>query len=145
MHYEDWSAARIAAALARLEDTGLSQPNMARLAGVSQSTVNRWSRGKVQPGYAAVRKLAVAVWRKHPALAKELVEASGYAWAEPADAPEPDVLADEFGAENAARLRRVFGKRGETGAAVLAAIEDELRRPGGDAAQGGSERSSAAG
>ena len=83
MHYEDWSAARIAAALARLEDAGYSQPGMARLADVSQSTVNRWSRGKVQPGYAAVRKLAVAVWRKHPGIARELVEASGYAWAEP--------------------------------------------------------------
>ena len=145
MHYEDWSAARIAAALAGLEDAGYSQPNMARLASVSQSTVNRWRRGKVQPGYAAVRKLAVAVWRKHPALARELVEASGYAWAEPTDAPETDVLADEFGEENAARLRRVFEKRGETGAAVLRAIENELRSPGGGAAQGGSERSRAAG
>lgn len=89
----EWSAARIAAALARLENAGQSQPKMARLAGVSQSTVNRWSRGKVQPGYGAVRKLAVAVWRKYPDLARELVEAAGYAWAEPAEVPEPTISA----------------------------------------------------
>lgn len=89
MRNEEWSASRIAAALARLEDTGLSQPEMARQAGVSQSTVNRWSRGKVRPGYDAVRRLAVAVWRKQPELARELVEASGYPWAEPDAAPDP--------------------------------------------------------
>jgi transcriptional regulator with XRE-family HTH domain len=90
MRNEEWSAARIRAALAKLEDAGHSQPEMARTAGVSQSTVNRWSRGKVQPGYSAVRKLAVSVWRRYPEVARELVEASGYAWAEPTDAPEPE-------------------------------------------------------
>jgi transcriptional regulator with XRE-family HTH domain len=89
MQNEEWSAARIGAALAKLEDAGHSQPKMAEMAGISQSTVNRWIRGKVQPGYSAVRKLAVAVWRRHPDVARELVEASGYAWAEPQDVPEP--------------------------------------------------------
>ena len=144
MHSEQWSAARTAAALAKLEDTGRSQPAMARTAGVSQSTVNRWARGKVQPGYAAVRRLAVAVWRKHPDLARELVEASGYAWAEPTDAPEIDVLADYFGEEKAARLRRVLEKRGEAGAIVLAELEREFRSPAGDAAQDESEQPRAA-
>lgn len=152
MHDETWNASRLAAALARLEDTGRTQPAIARTAGVSQSTVNRWSRGKVQPGYAPVRRLALAIFRKYPDLARELVEASGYAWAEPSDAPEPDVLADEFGEDTAARLRRVLGKRGEAGADVLRAIEDELRSPreagtqgGSGEPQGGSERSRAAG
>ena len=95
MRNEDWSATRIAAALAKLEDAGHSQPAMARLAGVSQSTVNRWSRGKVQPGYTAVRKLAVALWRKQPELARELVEASGYPWAEPTEAPQPPPIPPE--------------------------------------------------
>jgi len=95
MRNEDWSATRIAAALAKLEDAGRSQPEMARLAGISQSTVNRWSRGKVQPGYGAVRKLAVAVWPRYPDLARELVEASGYAWAEPSAAPEPPPIPPE--------------------------------------------------
>lgn len=92
MHNDGWSASRVAAALARLEDAGYPQPQMARLAGVSQSTVNRWSHGKVQPGYGTVWRLAAAVWRRHPELARELVEASGYAWAEPQDAPEPESL-----------------------------------------------------
>ena len=73
---------------------------------VSQSTVNRWSRGKVQPGYSAVRKLAVAVWRAHPDLARELVEASGNAWAEPAAEAPPPELDDD--AETLEALRRAY-------------------------------------
>lgn len=90
MRNKEWSASRVAAALASLEDAGYAQPKMARLAGVSQSTVNRWSRGKVQPGYGTVWRLSVAVWRRHPDLARELMEASGYAWAEPDELPEPE-------------------------------------------------------
>lgn len=142
MRNEDWSATRIAAALAKLEDTGLSQPRMARLAGVSQSTVNRWSRGRVQPGYAAVRKLAVAMWPRHPDLARELVEASGYAWAEPSEAPPPDVLADELGQDTADRVRRELARRGEAGAVVLAEFERVLRQPA--SGPSASERSRAA-
>jgi len=100
MRNEEWSASRIAAALARLEDTGESQPKMARLAGVSQSTVNRWSRGKVRPGYDAIRRLAAAVWREHPDLARELVEASGYAWADPdASSIPPPLISPEVEAD----------------------------------------------
>ena len=62
---------------------------MARMAGVNRSQVNRWSRGENRPGYDPVRKLALAVWRSRPDLARELVEASGYAWAEPGEVPEP--------------------------------------------------------
>lgn len=98
MRSEEWSASRIAAALGKLEDTGQTQPKMARLAGVSQSTVNRWSRGRVRPGYDAVRRLAAAVWRQHPDLARELVEASGYAWAEPDPATLP-LIAPEVEAD----------------------------------------------
>jgi transcriptional regulator with XRE-family HTH domain len=144
MHTEEWSAARVAAALARLEDAGYAQPKMARLAGVSQSTVNRWRRGKVQPGYATVRRLAAATWRRHPELARELVEASGYAWAEPADEPEPpDVLAGVWGPDVADSVRREVRKRAPQDAEkILEAIEDDLRRP---SSAGESERGRAAG
>ena len=122
MRNEDWSATRIAAALAKLEDAGRSQPEMARLAGISQSTVNRWSRGKVQPGYGAVRKLAVAVWPRHPGLARELVEASGYAWAEPAEPPPQPTVPE--------RLRREImsepGLTDDEREAVLRAVERQL-------------------
>ena len=57
----------------------------------------------------------------------------------------PDVLADEFGEDKAARLRRVLGGRGETGAAVLRAIEDEFRSPPPGGAPGESGQARAAG
>lgn len=144
MHSQEWSAARVAAALARLEDAGYGQPEMARLAGVSQSTVNRWSHGKVQPGYGTATRLAAAVWRQHPDLARELVEASGYAWAEPAVEPEPpDVLAEVWGQETADSVRSEVRKRAPKEAeAILRAIEDDLRR---SASAGASRESRAAG
>jgi transcriptional regulator with XRE-family HTH domain len=96
---QQWSAARIAAAIAKLEDAGYSQPKLARLAGISQSTVNRWSRGKVQPGYDTVWRLAAALFRGHPDLARQLVEASGYAWAEPDPSPAPPLIDPEVEAD----------------------------------------------
>jgi transcriptional regulator with XRE-family HTH domain len=106
---------------------------MARLAGVNRSQVNRWSRGENRPGYDPVRSLAAAVWRKHPDLARELVEASGYAWAEPKDPPPPDVLTEELGQDTADRVRRELAKRGEAGRAVLAEFERVLSSPGEEA------------
>jgi transcriptional regulator with XRE-family HTH domain len=116
------------------QEARMKQRELADRMGVHVTTVGYWERGKFFPEqhWAALNKL----------LHISLVPPGA---AESAASLEPDVLADEFGEENAARLRRVFGKRGETGAQVLQAIEDELRRPGGDAAQGGSGRSSAAG
>lgn len=144
MHNE-WSAARVAAALARLEDAGYSQPEMARLAGVSQSTVNRWSRGKVQPGYGTATRLASAVWRRQPQLARELVEASGYAWAEPTGEPEPvDVLAEVWGKEIADSVRSEVRKRAPQEAEeILRAIEADLSRP--SSAASSAPRNAAAG
>lgn len=144
MHYPEWSASRVAAALAELADSGMPQSRLARLAGVNRSQINRWSRGENRPGYDPVRRLAAGIWRTHPRLAKELVVASGYAWAEPVDAPEPDPLADYFGEEKAARLRRVLSKRGEAGAIVLAELEREFSRPSGEPAQDESGPSRAA-
>lgn len=64
------------------------------MAGVNRSQVNRWSRGENRPSHDAVRRLAAAVWREHPRLARELVEASGYPWTEPAAVPKPSIPAD---------------------------------------------------
>src|ERR1700761_7362903 len=94
MHTEEWSGARVAAALAALGDAGIQQARMARMAGVNRSQVNRWSRGENRPGYTPVRKLALAVWHKHPGIARELVEASGYPWTEPEELPEPVIPPD---------------------------------------------------
>jgi transcriptional regulator with XRE-family HTH domain len=92
---QQWSAGRLAAAIAKLEDAGNPQPKMARMAGVSQSTLNRWARGQVRPGPDVVRRLADALWRRYPDLARELVEASGYPWIEPEPAPEPEPIPDD--------------------------------------------------
>jgi transcriptional regulator with XRE-family HTH domain len=122
MRNEDWSAARIAAALAKLEGAGLSQPEMARMAGVSQSTVNRWSRGRVQPGYGAVRRLAVAAYRTRPDLARELVEASGYAWAEPQELPPEPVVPERLRREIMSEPKLTDEER----QAVLRAVERQI-------------------
>jgi transcriptional regulator with XRE-family HTH domain len=71
---------------------------MSRRSGVTRSTIYRWMAGEVQPDYGKAYSLAYAVHPRYPGLARDLVEASGYAWAEPTEAPEPprippDVLA----------------------------------------------------
>lgn len=107
MHTEEWSGSRVAAVLALLKDAGYSQSRMAKLAGVGdRSTVNRWSRGENRPGPDAVRRLAVAVWPRHPELARKLVEASGYPWVEPSE-PEPVPELDDD-PETLEALRRVY-------------------------------------
>ena len=128
---QQWSAPRVAAAIAKLEDAGNPQPKMARMADVSQSTVNRWARGKVRPGPDVVRRLAAALWPKQPELARELVEASGYPWVEPQAEPEPpDVMAEAWGSEIADSVRREVRKRAPREAeAILRAIEDDLTPP----------------
>jgi transcriptional regulator with XRE-family HTH domain len=118
MHYEEWSASRFAAALGALEDAGLTQSRLARLAGVHRSQVNRWSRGENRPGYDPVRRLAVATWRQHPGIARELVEASGYPWAEPAATEPPippDVLRVISRYYSPDQQREVIEKLGEVG------------------------------
>lgn len=117
MPNEEWSGARVAAALARLEDAGYPQSRMARLTGVSQSTINRWGRGIVRPGYDAIRRLAAGVFRPHPDIARELVEASGYAWAEPQLPPEP-LVAPEL----AASLRKYAPEQADR---IIADLERE--------------------
>lgn len=89
MHGE-WSGTRIAAAITALKVSGFSEQRIGRLAGVNRSTANRWARGINRPDNDAVRRLAAALWRRHPREARELVEASGYPWAEPVAAPEPE-------------------------------------------------------
>lgn len=90
-----WSGARLAAAIARLKDAGMTESQIARAAGVGRSTVNRWARGANRPDHDAIRRLGGAAFRRYPDLARELVEASGYAWAEPSAAPGPPPVPPE--------------------------------------------------
>lgn len=127
--HETWDAARVMAVLATLKDNGVSVREMTRLSGANRSTIYRWmSAGDGQPDYAIVNRLARAVWRQHPDLARELVEASGYAWAEPTGEPEPvDVLAEVWGQDVAGMVRAEVRKRvPQQAEAILRAIEDDL-------------------
>lgn len=91
--HQTWDATRVMAVLATVKDNGMSVKEMTQLSGANRSTIYRWmSGGEGQPDYDLVNRLARAIWRRHPELARELVEASGYAWAEPADEPEPEPL-----------------------------------------------------
>lgn len=95
---QSWDRSRVIAVLAAIRDAGISVPVMSRRSGVTRSTIYRWMAGEVQPDYGKVYGLAYAVHPRYPGLARDLVEASGYAWAEPEEAPEPprvppDVLA----------------------------------------------------
>lgn len=126
------------AVTARRGQLGLTQQELADAAGVDIKTIgNLESRGRWPIARTRARIENALGWQ-----AGEMQRISETA---PEPAPEPDVLAEEFGEDNAARLRRVLGKRGETGAMVLAAIEDEFRSPREDAAQGESRQSRAAG
>lgn len=63
------------------EHAGLSQESIGDLAGANRSTVNRWMRGKQQPQYLHVSRLAGRLRREHPELGDlpgELVAAAGY-------------------------------------------------------------------
>jgi hypothetical protein len=84
-----WSGTRVAAAMAVLKDAGMGDQLIANLAGTSRATANRWARGANRPDHDSVQRLAARIWAKHPDVARELVEASGYPWREPSDEPEP--------------------------------------------------------
>ncbi len=47
--------------IARRKNTGLSQAELARRAGVRIETLNRIERGKTTPDFATIRKLVVAI------------------------------------------------------------------------------------
>jgi len=127
---QSWDRSRVIAVLAAVKDAGISVPKMSRTSGVTRSTIYRWMAGEVQPDYGKVYSLAYAVHPRYPGLARDLVEASGYVWAEPRDAPPSDVLADELGQDTADRVRRELAKRGEAGRTVLAEFERVLSSPG---------------
>lgn len=130
--HETWDATRVMAVLATVKDNGMSVREMTQLSGANRSTIYRWmSGGDGQPDYDLVNRLARAIWRRHPGLARELVEASGYAWAEPTGEPEPvDVLAEVWGKDIADRVRSEVRKRAPRDAeAVLRGIEDIVRQP----------------
>lgn len=84
-----WDRSRVISVLAAIKDTGISVPKMTRMARANRSTIYRWMGGEVAPDYDLVHNLAYALWPRQPDLARELVEASGYAWVEPDAAPEP--------------------------------------------------------
>jgi transcriptional regulator with XRE-family HTH domain len=130
MHNEEWSGSRVAAVLARLEDAGYSQSRISRISRIGQATISRWSRGENRPSYDGARRLAVAIWRQHPDLAQEMMEASGYPWQEPADAPSEPLVAPEL----ADSLRRSLDEDAEW---VIAELERRRaeRRAGQPAAQ----------
>lgn len=130
--HETWDATRVMAVLATVKDNGMSVREMTQLSGANRSTIYRWMSGaEGQPDYDLVNRLARAIWRRHPDLARELVEASGYAWAEPTGEPEPvDVLAEVWGKDIADRVRSEVRKRAPRDAeAVLRGIEDIVRQP----------------
>lgn len=138
MHNEEWSGTRVAAVLALLKDAGYTQSKMAKLAALGdRSTVNRWSRGENRPGPDAVRRLALAVWPRHPDLARELVEASGYPWVDPPDVPEPlippEVLAalESAYADDPELLRRVIEAQEAIASERRAEGLSRRRRPAG--------------
>ena len=135
MHNEEWSGAGVAAALARLDDAGYSQATLARLTGINQSTLSRWGK-KVRPGYSNVRKVAVTVWRDEPDLARQLVEASGYPWAEPTEteAPPQTPVEREYGKEWADDLRhKIRAVKGRDAEYFISAVEQALTEPPEDA------------
>lgn len=110
----------IAAVVARRAELELTQRELALKAGVAERTVQNLEAGK----------------RPQPLIRGKIERALGWPTGEMgriASAPEPktapDVLAEQFGEDKAARLRRVLGSRGEAGAIALQALVDEFSSP----------------
>jgi transcriptional regulator with XRE-family HTH domain len=78
---------RLPAALAAIEDAGLSKSDIAKIAGVHRSQVSRWFSGEHRPGYDPAMRVAGYLRREHPRLADEFTAAAGYGG--PAE-PEPE-------------------------------------------------------
>jgi transcriptional regulator with XRE-family HTH domain len=77
-----WDSARFREVLRLIKDrTGLSQEQLANLAGRHRTQFNRWTRAENKPGYDAVARLASEIIASHPEaadLAKELLTSAGY-------------------------------------------------------------------
>jgi transcriptional regulator with XRE-family HTH domain len=84
MHSDDgqWNPAEFGSVLEAIKDaTGMSQRDLAGLAGVHHSQVSRWKKGTHQPGYDKVVRLAAASRDKYPELGDltpALLKAAGY-------------------------------------------------------------------
>lgn len=64
-----------------IEGTGLSQRELADLAGVSHSQVSRWKAGEHQPGYGPMLRLGAELLKDYPSLGDltpELLRLAGY-------------------------------------------------------------------
>lgn len=109
-----------------LEDTGLSQRGLARLAGVSESQVSRWLHGDTQPKYETVQALATALARDYPGLAgvvPDLFAAAGYEGANLPPDPRPDIVRENWHDE---RVRTIWNTPGMPIRARLGIIEHYL-------------------
>lgn len=133
-----WDRARVIAVLGTLKDDGISAQRMAKMAGVNRSTIYRWMAGEVAPEYVPVRALAWALWPRHPDLARELTEASGWPWQEPSEAersPPPTPMEELLGTEEAEQVRRkIRARKGAHADWYISAVEDALSQPPEDAA-----------
>lgn len=119
-----WNGTRVAAAIIQLKDAGMSEANIALLAGVSRATANRWARGANRPDHDSVQRLAARVWHDHPGTARELVEAAGYPWREPDAASAPPLIAPEVEAD----IRRLAESDEEADELLAAMRERRLRK-----------------
>src|SRR5215471_3740289 len=76
-----------------MQNEGLGQGEIAELAGVNRSQVNRWARGENRPTYDRALQLARRAGRRMPELAARFMAAAGYPWDGSTD-PADDDLSD---------------------------------------------------
>ena len=125
MHAGGWNPGALSAALSAMQDEGLSQGDIAKLAGVNRSQVNRWARGEHRPAYDRALRLARATAARMPAVAARFMTAAGYTWdgrADPAPEREPPIPPDLL-----ALIRRRFPPDKQQEA--IDALEDILLPP----------------
>jgi transcriptional regulator with XRE-family HTH domain len=104
-----------------MEDAGFGQGDIAELAGVNRSQVNRWARGENRPTYDKALQLARRTGGRLPRVAARFMAAAGYAWdgkteAEPGPRP---LIAPEV--EDAVRQHAESPEEAE---ALLAAMRE---------------------
>ncbi|WP_433330112.1 helix-turn-helix domain-containing protein [Spirillospora sp. CA-294931] len=97
MRNQPWPSATFAELLERiLEETGMSQVDLAGMIPIDPSQITRWKSGSARPGFDKIQALGAGIRERYPGLRlgePELLAAAGYTPLRPEPAPE---LPDRF-------------------------------------------------
>lgn len=114
MHAPSWDRETFAKTWEQvMEESGLSQAELAQMTGAAQASVSRWAKAQVRPGHDVLRRLVDTLTRRYPKLGDlpaRLLIAAGYGdttYVPPVDEEVEAVRQAAAEIEDAARRERV--------------------------------------